>query len=169
MLSLFSRIEKWNENAVESRSRMKSEMKMPWDREVKCQQNSREFSRNKILAGYWPPLPLVLGKVISFFECFLYVPEADYSSMVGQWWQLWAGVARRRQGYHALGKSELSLTSNFIKQGRRYWVVLTGYSLSYDKGGYQKTENRPKGFHWQNVPKKENFDENWAFAQNTSF
>ena len=45
--------EKWNENAL--RSRMKSEMKMPRDRdqEVKCQQNSREFSRNETLAGYW--------------------------------------------------------------------------------------------------------------------
>ena len=34
---------------------VKSEMKMPWDRdqEVKCQQNSREFSRNETLAGYW--------------------------------------------------------------------------------------------------------------------
>ena len=33
---------------------MKSEMKMPRDRdrEVKCQQNSREFSRNETLAGY---------------------------------------------------------------------------------------------------------------------
>ena len=47
--------EKWNENALRSRSRMKSEMKMPRDRdrEVKCQQNSREFSRNETLAGYW--------------------------------------------------------------------------------------------------------------------
>ena len=49
--------EKWNENALRSRSRMKSEMKMPRDRdrEVKCQQNSREFSRNETLAGYWRP------------------------------------------------------------------------------------------------------------------
>ena len=33
---------------------MKSEMKMPQyrDREVKWQQNSREFSRNETLAGY---------------------------------------------------------------------------------------------------------------------
>ena len=33
---------------------MKSEMKMPRDRdrEVKSQQNSREFSRNETLAGY---------------------------------------------------------------------------------------------------------------------
>ena len=47
--------EKWNENVLRSRSRMKSEMKMPRDRdrEVKCRQNSREFSRNKTLAGYW--------------------------------------------------------------------------------------------------------------------
>ena len=46
--------EKWNENALRSRSRMKSEMKMPRDRdwEVKYQKNSREFSRNKTLAGY---------------------------------------------------------------------------------------------------------------------
>ena len=68
MLSLFSRNEKWilfpftlfenekwNENELRSRSRVKSEMKMPRDRdqEVKCQQNSREFSRNETLAGYW--------------------------------------------------------------------------------------------------------------------
>ena len=47
--------EKWNENALRSRSRMKSEMKMPRDRdwEVKYQKNSREFSRNETLAGYW--------------------------------------------------------------------------------------------------------------------
>ena len=47
--------EKWNENALRSRSRMKSEKKMrrDRDREMKCQQNSREFSRNKTLAGYW--------------------------------------------------------------------------------------------------------------------
>ena len=34
---------------------MKSEMKMPRDRdrEVKFQNNSREFSRNETLAGYW--------------------------------------------------------------------------------------------------------------------
>ena len=39
--------EKWNENALRSRSRMKSEMKMPRDREVKCQTNSQEFSRKE--------------------------------------------------------------------------------------------------------------------------
>ena len=46
--------EKWNEKALKSRSRMKSEMKMPRDRdrEVKFQNNSREFSRNETLAGY---------------------------------------------------------------------------------------------------------------------
>ena len=45
--------EKWNENALRSRSRMKSKIKMPRDRdrEVKSQQNSREFSRNETLAG----------------------------------------------------------------------------------------------------------------------
>ena len=34
---------------------MKSEIKMPRDRdrEVKCHKNSREFSRNETLAGYW--------------------------------------------------------------------------------------------------------------------
>ena len=32
---------------------MKSEMKMPRDREVKFQNNSREFPRNETLAGYW--------------------------------------------------------------------------------------------------------------------
>ena len=55
--------EKWNENALRSRSRMKSEMKMPRDRdwEVKCQQNSREFSRNETLAGYWGPEDLLRG------------------------------------------------------------------------------------------------------------
>ena len=58
------RSENWNNNLVHSfwewrmkmpRSRMKSEMKMPrdWDREVKFQNNSREFSRNETLAGYW--------------------------------------------------------------------------------------------------------------------
>ena len=31
---------------------MKSEMKMPRDREMKFQNNSREFSRNETLAGY---------------------------------------------------------------------------------------------------------------------
>ena len=47
--------EKWNENVSRSRPRVKSEMKMPRDRdqEVKCQKNSREFSRNETLAGYW--------------------------------------------------------------------------------------------------------------------
>ena len=46
--------EKWNEKALKSRSRVKSEMKMPRDRdrEVKFQNNSREFSRNETLAGY---------------------------------------------------------------------------------------------------------------------
>ena len=38
---------------------MKSERKMPRDRdrEVKSQQNSREFSRNETLAGYCPTDP----------------------------------------------------------------------------------------------------------------
>ena len=47
--------EKWNEKALKSRSRVKSEMKMPRDRdrEVIFQNNSREFSRNETLAGYW--------------------------------------------------------------------------------------------------------------------
>ena len=38
---------------------MKSEMKMPrdQDREVKCQQNSREFLRNETLAGYCHKTP----------------------------------------------------------------------------------------------------------------
>ena len=55
MLSLFPRNEKWNQNALKSRSRVKSEMKMPRDRdrEVKLEKNSREFSRNETLAGYW--------------------------------------------------------------------------------------------------------------------
>ena len=41
---------------------MKSEMKMPRDREreVKFQIKSREFSRNETLAGYCPPLPYPL-------------------------------------------------------------------------------------------------------------
>jgi len=47
--------EKWNENALRSRSRMKSEMKVlrDRDREVKFPKKSREFSRNETLAGYW--------------------------------------------------------------------------------------------------------------------
>ena len=55
MLSLFPRNEKWNQNALKSRSRVKSEMKMPRDRdrEVKLEKNSREFLRNETLAGYW--------------------------------------------------------------------------------------------------------------------
>ena len=40
------------------------------------------------------------------------VPEADfYSSTVGQWWQLWAVVAHKRQGYHALGTRKMNLAS----------------------------------------------------------
>ena len=58
---------------------MKSEMKMPRDRdrEVKCQQNSQEFSRNETLAGYWsesvsqhPSDPLV-GAVTSVSDISL--------------------------------------------------------------------------------------------------
>ena len=58
--------EKWNEKALKSRSRVKSEMKMPRDRdrEVKFQNNSREFSRNETLAGYCtePTLCKILSK-----------------------------------------------------------------------------------------------------------
>ena len=52
--------EKWNEKALKSRSRVKSEMKMPRDRdrEVKFQNNSREFSRNETLAGYCRLVPI---------------------------------------------------------------------------------------------------------------
>ena len=41
---------------------MKSEMKMPRDRdqEVKCPKNSREFSRNETLAGYCSTVSTVL-------------------------------------------------------------------------------------------------------------
>ena len=48
--------EKWNENASRSRSQMKSEIEIPHDRdrEVKFQKKSREFLRNKTLAGYCP-------------------------------------------------------------------------------------------------------------------
>ena len=62
--------EKWNENALRSRSRMKSEMKMPRDRdrEVKCQQNSREFSRNETLAGYCKQC--TCHKIVSFKNNF---------------------------------------------------------------------------------------------------
>ena len=46
--------EKWNENVSKSRSRVKSELKMPQDRdqEVKFPKKSRKFSRNNTLAGY---------------------------------------------------------------------------------------------------------------------
>ena len=56
--------EKWNEKALKSRSRVKSEMKMPRDRdrEVKFQNNSREFSRNETLAGYWIEFVLILAE-----------------------------------------------------------------------------------------------------------
>ena len=69
--------EKWNENALKSRSRMKSEMKMPRDRdrEVKLEKNSREFSRNETLAGYcrelifihFYPLPFILIHIFIHF------------------------------------------------------------------------------------------------------
>ena len=41
---------------------MKSEMKMPRDRdrEVKFQKKSREFSRNETLAGYWVVVMLMV-------------------------------------------------------------------------------------------------------------
>ena len=45
---------KWNENDWKSRSRSESEIKMTqdWDREVKFQKKSREFSRIETLAGH---------------------------------------------------------------------------------------------------------------------
>ena len=51
----FTLFENWKVNLVflSLISRMKSEMKMHRDRDVKCSKNSREFSRNETLAGYW--------------------------------------------------------------------------------------------------------------------
>ena len=45
-VSLFLRSEKWNENLIHSFREVKSEMKMPWDRdrEVKFLENSQEFT-----------------------------------------------------------------------------------------------------------------------------
>ena len=68
--------EKWNENAVESRSRRKSEMKMPQDREVKRQKNSREFSRNETLAGYCLP-----GSVTKLFN----LDPSPSSNILKEW------------------------------------------------------------------------------------
>ena len=54
---------------------MKSEMKMPRDRdrEVKFQNNSREFSRNETLAGYWCELKSDANE--SERRYFLYLTE----------------------------------------------------------------------------------------------
>ena len=55
------------------------------------------------------------------------LPEADfYSSTVGQWWQLWAVVAHKRQGYHALGTRKMNLASiiwNKDISGHGYTVI----------------------------------------------
>ena len=58
----------------------KSEMKMPQyrDREVKCQKNSRGFSRNETLAGYWLPQKVQEIKMASqmrIVHCWQYAPD----------------------------------------------------------------------------------------------
>ena len=81
LYSLFSRSEKWNENLIHSFREVKSEMKMPRDREVKFLENSWEFkiswkfSRNspkpkkkkvfKSRPSFFPPLA---------FECIVVLP-----------------------------------------------------------------------------------------------
>ena len=52
---------------------MKSEMKMPRDREVKFQNNSREFTRIETLAGHCFLVKMFFGVGIGVFSCEWYI------------------------------------------------------------------------------------------------
>ena len=64
---------------------MKSEMKMPRDRdrEVKFQNNSREFSRNKTLASYCH-LQLVIKMATEVCQVFFAISLFYFESLIGQ-------------------------------------------------------------------------------------
>ena len=55
IIFLFTLFEKWKVNwfLISLFSRSESEIEKPRDRGVKYEKNSREFSRNETLAGYW--------------------------------------------------------------------------------------------------------------------
>ena len=67
IIFLFTLFEKWKVNwfLISLFSRSESEIEKPRDRdrEVKYEKNSREFSRNETLAGYWPQLTFYMFRL----------------------------------------------------------------------------------------------------------
>ena len=124
MLSLL--FENWKVNLVflSLISRMKSEMKMPRDRdrEVKCSKNSRELSRNETLAGYWPVCRFDMGFPYSLHSKLPYMQWTIIFQM--SWWytsifDCLVGLQKRENKTLIYG---LVLAQSEIKTNRRWRI-----------------------------------------------